>query len=254
MNSIPSSKGTAVLVALVIAAAAVGTVAAVDTESTSAPEEAEVGDTISAQVVLSDVVEKGTDWDLQGSTELQNVSRWRVVRSYPNGTEQVDTFEDAEEFSMVISGSSNVDQISVNVTGDVPAVSEYTYRQPQKISAMTLTKDGGEEIEKLSVHHYTEESKQARQAIEDAEAAIEDADSPDAESDLQDAIDFYEGGEFDKAIDNAEEAESKATEASESQETMQLLLYGLGALVVLVLIGGGVYYYRNQQESYDKLR
>ncbi|QSG12873.1 putative membrane protein [Halapricum desulfuricans] len=257
MNSILSSKRTAVVVALVIAAAAVGTVAAVQPSDTAAPDEAGVGEEVTVEVTLSELYETDDDWTLRGTTQLENVTGWDVVQTYPNGTTAEVSYEGDSEFERQISSSDNFESITVSITGDAPAVESFSYQPPQSFAAAELTKIVGDSesvIEAVEVHHYTNESENARQIIQDAETAVSDADSADAESDLQNAIDWYNEGEFDRAISNAENAEQTANEATQSQDTMQLLLYGVGALVVLALIGGGVYYYRNQQDDYDKLR
>lgn len=258
MSSIPSSKGTAALVALLIAAAAVvGTAAAVGTSDISAPDEAQVGEEVTAEVTITELYEPDSDWTLRGTTQLENVTGWQVTQTYPNGTVVEENYEGESEFELEISDGDNFESITVSITGDAPAVEGFSYEPPQSFEAAELVKvigDGESVIETAEVHHYTEESRSARQTIESAEAAVNDADSADAESDLQNAIDWFNEGEFDRAVSNAEDAEQTASDASQSQDTMQLLLYGVGALVLIALIGGGIYYYRSQQDDYDKLR
>ena len=257
MSLIPSSKGTAALVALVIAMAAVGTAVAVETTNTSAPEEAQVGTEVTAEMTITELYQPDSDWTLRGTTELQNVTNWQVTQTYPNGTTVSDTIEGQTQFEVDVDSSENFESITVSITGDAPPVEEYNYDPPQRFDAAKLTKvvgQGESAIETVQVHHYTNDSREAWNAIRDAEEAVNSTDSPDAESDLIDAINDYEQGDFDRAISNANEAKEKANEAKSSQDTMTLILYGVGALVVLALIGGGVYYYRNQQDSYDKLR
>jgi hypothetical protein len=257
MSLIPSSKGTAAVVALVIAMAAIGTVVAVEPTSTSAPDEAQVGEEVTAEISLSDLYSEDTDWTLRGTTQLQNISSWQVTQTYPNGTTVTETYEGQSQFELDVTSSDNFDTISVSITGDAPSIQDYQYDPPQQFEAAKLTKvigEGESNIETVEVHHYTNESRTAWNAINEADEAVQNSDSTDAESDLGDAINDYNQGDFDRAITNANEAKEKANEAQQSQDTMTLILYGVGALVVLALIGGGVYYYRNQQDSYDKLR
>ncbi|MCU4717778.1 hypothetical protein [Halapricum hydrolyticum] len=258
MNSIPSSKGTAALVALLIAAAAVvGTAAAVEASDISAPDEAQVGEEVTVEVTITELYEPDSDWTLRGATQLENVTGWQVTQTYPNGTAVEESYEGESEFELEVSDSDNFESITVSITGDAPAVETFSYQPPQSFEAAELIKmigDGESAIETAEVHHYTEESRNARQTIESAEAAVNDADSADAESDLQNAIDWFNEGEFDRAVSNAEDAEQTAKNASQSQDTMRLLLYGVGVLVLIALIGGGIYYYRSQRDDYDKLR
>lgn len=257
MSLIPSSKGTTALVALVIAMAAVGTAAAVTASDTSAPDEAQVGEEVTAEVTLTELYADDSDWTLRGTTQLQNVTSWQVSQTYPNGTTVTETFEGQTQFELEVTSSENFESITVSITGDAPPVDEFQYDPPQQFDAATLTKavgQGESTIETVQVHHYTNESRQAWNAIRDAEEAVENSDSNDARNRLQQAKDAYNSGNFGNAESIANDAKNTAEEAKQSQDTMTLILYGVGALVVLALIGGGVYYYRNQQDSYDKLR
>lgn len=257
MSLIPSSKGTTALVALVIAMAAVGTAAAVTASDTSAPEEAQVGEEVTAEVTLTELYSEDSDWTLRGTTEMQNVTNWQVTQTYPNGTTVTDSFEGQEQFELDVASGDNFESITVSITGDAPSVESFSYDPPQRFEAAKLTKvvgEGENDIETVQVHHYTNESREAWNAIRDAQEVVDESGNADAESDLQDAIQFYESENFQQAIDNAERAENSAEDAQQSQDTMTLLLYGVGALIVLALIGGGIYYYRSQQDSYDKLR
>ncbi|QSG15900.1 putative membrane protein [Halapricum desulfuricans] len=259
MNSIPSSKGTALLVTLLIAMAAVGTAAAVTTSETTAPEEAQVDEEVTVEVTITELYEPDDDWTLRGTTQLDNVTSWQVTQTSLNGTtvEPDENYAGQSEFELDVSSGDSFRSITISVTGDAPDIDDFSYNSPQTFDGMKLTKalGGGEsDIETVEIHHYTEDSREARNAIESAEAAVNGTDSADAESDLQNAIDWYNEGEFDRAISNAESAEQAANNAQGSNDT-PVLLYGIGAIVVLVLIGGGVYYYRSQQQdSYDKLR
>ena len=256
MSLIPSSKGTTALVALVIAMAAVGTAAAVTASDTSAPDEAQVGEEVSVSVTLSNLYSDNDEWTLRGTTQLTNVTGWEVTKVRPAGN-TTEEYTGQDSFETGISNADNVTDVVVTITGDAPPVEEFQYDPPQRFEAAKLSQavgQGESTIETVQIHHYTNESQQALNAIQSADEAVSGTDNADAQSYLQNAIDFYETGNFDQAVSNAEQAEETANEAKSSQETTTLILYGVGALVVLALIGGGVYYYRNQQDSYDKLR
>jgi len=259
MNSIPSSKGTALLVTLLIAMAAVGTAAAVTSSNTTAPDEAQVGEEVTVEVTLTELYDSDTDWTLQGTTQLTNVTDWQVTQTYPNGTtvEPEQSYEGETEFELDIASGDNFESVSVSITGEAPDVESFSYSPAQTFNGVQLTKllgDGQTAIETVEIHHYTNDSRVARDAIEGAEAAVEDVDSADAENRLQRAIESYNAGSFDTAQGAAEDAERTANNAQGSEGT-PVFLYGIGAIVVLALLGGGAYYYRSQQQdSYDKLR
>jgi len=257
MNSIPSSKGTALLVTLLIAMAAVGTAAAVSVEDTSAPEEAQAGQEVTVEVTLTDLYKPDGNWTLHGTTQLENVSRLEIIKTPLSGTPERENYPGETDFEVNISAHNNFESITITIVGDAPEATDFSYNSPQTFNGVTLTKrlEGSEtKIETIDIHHYTADSREARNAIESAEAAVNGTDSADAESDLQNAIDWYNEGEFDKAISNAESAEEAANDAQGSSDS-PVILYGIGAIVVLALIGGGAYYYRSQQQdSYDKLR
>jgi len=256
MSLIPSSKGTTALVALVIAMAAVGTAAAVTAPDTSAPDEAQVGEEVSVSVTLSNLYSDNDEWTLRGTTQLTNVTGWEVTKVRPAGN-TTEEYTGQDSFETNINRADNVTDVVVTITGDAPPIEEFQYDPPQQFEAAKLAQavgQGESDIETVQVHHYTNESRQALNAIRDAEEAVEGSDSNDARNRLEQAKDAYNVGNFGNAESIANDAKNTANEAKSSQDTMTLILYGVGALVVLALIGGGVYYYRNQQDSYDKLR
>jgi len=259
MSWIRSSKSTALLVLLVVSVAAVGTAAAVTVSSTDAPEEAEVGEEITVSMTITDLYEEDDSWTLNGTTQLGNVSGWTVTKIQPNGNEEVisDQFEGQQSFDVDITSEENLAEVQVEITGNVPAIEQPSYRPRQTFTAASLSRvrgDNAEEINTVSVHHYTNESRSARNAIADAEEAVNASGSSDAEETLQSAINVYEGENYDEATNLAQDAQETAESAQESEETMQLILIGVGVVVVVLLIGGGVYYWRSQQQDYDKLR
>lgn len=259
MSWIRSSKSTAVLVLLIVSVAAVGTAAAVTTASTEAPEEAQVGEEVTVSVTLTDLYEDGNGaWTLNGSTELRNVSGWSVTKVQPNGNENTTTFEGQQAFQVRIASEENLDEVRLSITGDVPPVEAYSYRPPQEFVAAELSQVRGEnvnDLETVAVHHYTNESRTASQAISEAEEAVNASDSSEARETLDSAISVYEGGtNFGEARNLAQEAQDEAESAQQSAQTTQTLLIVGGVVVLLLVIGGGFYYYRSQQDEYDKLR
>jgi hypothetical protein len=257
MSWIRSSKSTAVLVLLLVAAAAVGTAAAVTTDATEAPEEAQVGDEVTVSVTLTDLYNESDNWTLNGTTELNNVTGWEVTKVQPNGNENTESFDGQTAFQTSIESADNLDSVRVTITGDVPAVEQYSYEPRQTFVGADLDRIVGEnvnDVEEVTIHHYTNESDEARAAIEEAEEAVNASDSSEAQETLESAISAYDNGNFPNALNLAEEAQNDAESAQQSAQTTQMLLIGGGVLVLLLVIGGGFYYYRSQQDDYDKLR
>jgi len=257
MSWIRSSKSTTLLVLFVVAAAAVGTAAAVSVSSTESPEEAQVGQEITLSATMSDLYAESNDWTLNGTSQLRNVTGWEVVKTLPNGSETTTTFEGQRNFSVRIRNSENLDTVTVSITGTVPPVEAYSYRPRQTFVAGEFERVVGgnsNTIDRITVHHYTNESRDAREQISQAEGVINGSGSDEAQSDLEGAISSYENGNFPNAVNLSQSARSTAESAQESQQTTQLILMGAGAVLVLALLGGGIYYYRSQQDDYDKLR
>ncbi|WP_168192991.1 hypothetical protein [Halostella sp. PRR32] len=261
-----SSKLTTLLVALAVLLAAVAPAAALATvQADDAPEEAQVGEDVSVTYTFSDLYEGDTprQWTLQGETNLTNAS-WSITM-YDNAGDQVGETESygGDTFEQQVSADDDVAEVEVTVSGTVPEVQNFSYDPAETflLTEFTEVRDGGgtSTIDSWDTHHYTEESADARTAIDEAATTIDDAESngadvSDAKSDLDNAIGFYEAGEFDKAIENANSAQDAAEQSESSAETRSMLLYGVVGLVALiVLAGGGYVLYQRQQDDYDKL-
>jgi len=278
MTSSPSSKLTTIALLAVLVCAAVAPAAAVSVAEPDVPDEGEVGTQVSASVKLTDLYREPQwdTWTLKAQTHLRNVT-WTVRYIDQTGTEYDTETYDGQRLSggngVELSTETDTTEVSVEVVGEVPEPSAYTYPQEERFTIMDLTQTRGEEgsrndIDSWETHHYTTGtadepgSQEAREAISQAEAAIADAedagaDTSQAEASLGNAIEFYESGQFTNAVENAETAEEEATTAKEdyesSQQTQQYLLYAVVAIVLLALVGGGFWYYQQQQDDYDKL-
>jgi hypothetical protein len=279
MTSSRSSKATTLALLLVLSLTAVAPAAAVTVGETDIPGEAEAGTQVSASITLSELfVEPNWDpWTLKGETELENVT-WTVTYIDQTGNEFNTASYDGQQLNggqgITVSTEKNVKDIRVEIVGEVPTPEEFTYPEKETFTVMALTQTRGEqgsraEIDTWSTHHYTtgeEEdepgSQQAREAIAKAQGAINDAetagaDTTQANRSLNNAIEFYESGNFANAIENANTAKKQANEARKqaksSAQTTQLLLYAGVAVLLVALIGGGYWYYQQQQDDYDKL-
>ncbi|WP_101294332.1 hypothetical protein [Halegenticoccus soli] len=250
------------LAGLLLVSALATPAAAVSVDERSVPEEGKVGEKVSATVTLSELY-RNPDleaWELAGETNLTDVT-WTLTYYDQTGSKTGQQSIDGANFTGAsISADTDVSEVRVKVTGTVPEVANYSYEPEQSFLLMRLTqtRDGGSsnEIGAWRAHHYTDDSRSARAAIDAARAAIEaaDADTSEAESALRNAIDAYESGNnFDHASNLASEAESAANEAKQSSETRRLLVYGAGGLFGLAALVGGAFWWRSRRDGYDKL-
>jgi hypothetical protein len=258
------SRCSRLVVGLLLVLTLAAPATAVSVGDTSVPEEGQVGEQVTATVTLTELYRNPTleRWQLSGQTALQDVT-W-VVEYYDQTGARTDQQEfTGQEFSGAqIAATEGTSEVVVRVTGTVPSVSEYTYDPPQQFLLMELTRgqQGGASgtIDTWESHHFTPNSDTARNALDDARTAIESAESAgasptEAEESFASAVDAYENGNFDNAQSLAQRAQGEAESAESGAEQRRLLLFGGAGVVVLALLVGGVYYWRSQQESYDKL-
>lgn len=253
---------TVVLATLLLCAAVAVPAAAVTVAEEDVTDEAAAGSKVTATVRLDALYQDPQleQWTLAGETELVDVT-WTVTLFDQTGAKVSQESYDGQEFSNAsVAAADGTAEVEVRVTGTVPEVTEYRYDPPQRFTLMELdqTRTGGSsnEIGAWETHHYTDESRNARQAIDAAAAAIENAggaDTSEAEQTMGNAVSAFENGNFELATELGNEAESQASQARQSSRTMRLALYGVGALLVVGLAVGGFVYYRSQQDTYDKL-
>jgi hypothetical protein len=255
-----SSKLYAVLAVCALLAAAVAPAAAVSVSETDAPDSAAVGSEVSLTITLADLYKDPQleEWELDGETDLENPT-WTVVFYDQTGSKiGQESFGGQEFTSDAISASEGVSEIEVQLTGTVPEVSEYTYDPQQTFTAAELNQippgGGSNEITTSEIHYYTSESQSAREALDSAATAIDDAGNPDdASNKFDQAVQAYESGEFDLATTLADEAETQAEQAKKTDNRNDLILMGVGALLVIGVVAGGVFYWRSQQDTHDRL-
>lgn len=257
MSSNRSSRLLLVVSAIVLVAGAMGAVGALSAE---APTSAEVGTDADATITFdqSDLYGGGEfqDWSLRGETELANAT-WTVVGYNAADTEVNRTTYPRDggsgsTFTHPVDIDNDVVRLEIVVEGTVPEVESYNYSDPQSFTIASFTRLRGnseDTIETISVHHYTNESQQARTAIEQAEEAVNGSSNQNAQQDLEQAISFYNGGQFDEAIDAADQAERAAEQSRQQNQLMQTVIYVVLGLVVLALLVGGVWWYRKNQQA-----
>lgn len=268
MNSNRSSRALVAVLGLALLVAAVApAAAAVPSIDGSAPDTAEVGTTVDETYELTDLFTEYNEWTLAGETDLSEVT-WTVTM-YDNTGQQIaqETYT-GQSFEHMIDAEDDVVRATVRLQATVTEVSDslWSYDPPQQytVAEFVQAQQGGSSttINEYTTRPYTQESSEARSAISDAQAAIQEAQSEgvdvsDAQSTLDNAISAYDSANFPNAVDLAEQAEENAEsslEAAESSEqTTQLLMYGVAALVVVLLAVGGYLLYRRNQGSQDKL-
>jgi hypothetical protein len=256
MNLTHSSKGVAIAVLLAITVVMAGTAAAISV-SGEMPEPAEEGTEVSMEVTIdSPMTDQPSEWNLVGQTELENATWFVEVKDSAGETISEQQSVEASEFTQALSSEAPVpSEITVRVSGQIPELGtedlNYEKMAAENYTVMTLTQDGERTLKggEFRSHRYVADSKhkQAREAIDDASAVVEDADSTGAE-DLDRAIAFYKNGDFDRAIELAEDAEQSADDG------LPVVLIGGAVVVVLLIVAGGVYYWRSQQTSGYKLQ
>lgn len=246
------------VVSFLLLTAAVVPAAAVATSKDGVPEESKVSTETSATYTFDNLYTDYESWTLHGETNLTGVT-WTVRKLDQAGNQVSQQSYDGGEFNESVDISENTATVEVTVRGTVPEIQNFSYAPDEQFTfaRFQLLRNGGsqQEISTDRVHHYTEESKEARAELNDARQTIDAAGGDaKAEKTMNNAISAYNGENFGLAVELANEAASQAEQSQASQNRMQLLLYGAAGLLALLLVVGGIAYYRSQQDNYDKLR
>jgi len=244
-----------VLAAGLLAAAMVATpVAAVESTALEAPDDAEVGTEFEATYEVTDLFTEFEQWTLVGETEVTSVT-WTVTQYDQAGNQVVQDSYDGQEFTRDVDIESDVSRIQIRVRGTTPAFDTPQYDPPQRFTAaaLTLQRQGGTQqaIDTHQVRHYTQESRSARQEIEDAEGVVDRSGDDQSRETLQRAISAYNGGNYDLTNQLANEAEDEAQRNARTRSTM---LYGGALIVLLVVLGAGWYVYQSRKQGPGRLR
>lgn len=252
-----SSRVTTLVVLFALGLVAAGPAAGLAVQDETAFNESRVGESVNTTVVVEDPFQDQPDqWTLRASTELENVS-W-VVTIRQQGTQVNQTTYGGQTFEQDLDFENGGDEVVIEVTGDTPAVDNYSYEPRETYTLWSLeaiTGDSESELNETQIHHYTNDSKDARQSIDEAAEAINESGNPQGARDtLNNSISAYNNGNFGNAIDLADQAKEEAEQTQQSQQRTQTLIYAAVAVVALVLVGGGIYYWRQQQDEYGKLQ
>lgn len=250
MNSTHYSKLTVGLLALGLLLASVGVVAAL-TFSGDVTESAEVDDQERIEVTIENPYDYQDAWTVHADTGLHDASL-ELVAQTPEGQPTITAEGDGSVQLPIDISEDPITEIEVTVNGAVPPILQYDYENKanENVTGLEIS-DGVETIETWEIHRYTQGSQEARQAIDDASEVIEERDSDDARDRLDEAITFYNSGEFDDAIRVANDARDIAESEG---ETRQLLMIIGGLIVVAAAAGGIAYLYRTRQEPANKLQ
>lgn len=247
MSWIRSSKVIALGALLALSLVAVGTAAALTVDG-GEPAPAEVGDTVTHQITIQEPFrDQPAQWTLGGQTDLEDAS-WNV-REVSQGDPVNTDSPSGQSFSYDLNEEDAANEVVIEVTGQVPDMSTFNYENlgAENYTAIALSQNDGE-LQTFTGHRYTTGdgdsagSQEARQAIDDA---IEAAGGENG--DIEQAISSYDNGNFDNARSLAEDAQGGA-------QTMQIVLIAVGVVVVLSLVGGGIYYYRESKKQGTKLQ
>ena len=259
MNWSRSSSATLVLVALLLVA--VVPAAGVTISGDASPSTVEVGEQQDVTYTVEDLYTDYDSYQLSGETDLTAVT-WTVTTYDQTGAKIEQQQYNDQAFQHPITADDDVSSVEVRLQGTTPNWSVWQYDPPQEltVAAFAQSQEGGasNEIETFTARPYTAESQSARTAIDDANEAIDAADAAGASTDeaealVNNAISAYENGNFENAEDLASQAETNANSATQSAERTDLLLLVGGVIVVLALVAGGIYWYLQQRETYDRL-
>lgn len=248
MSSSRSFRFAAILVTVVIAAGVAG---AVSVSSQDAPQEAQVGDKVSATFTFTELYTTFDEWTLNGTTELEQVT-WTAENIDLSDNVIAERSYDGQSFGHKVSKAEDVAEVRVTISGTVPEVGNYTYEEEERFlfAEFNQNREGGTSavVETYDAHHFTESSKEARTAIDRAQAAIDAAGgNQQAQRVVDNAISAYRAGNFGNAVDLADQARERVESAQQQSQQFQLLVYAGIGVVVLGIVIGAVYWYRSQQ-------
>jgi|GEM_PF-561033 len=219
-----SKLGLAVLLVVGIAAT-VGVASAVSVTQADVPAEAEAGQEITVSAELGELYTDNQEWQLDGQTELENAN-WTIELSQGDTVVATETFrrDSPEPVTINQSAEEAPDSARVEVTGTVPQPDTFGYQDPPTFLGLEVAavSAGGEDvsiIERWEIQQVASGdpgSQEARTALDSARDAIDTAQSEgrdvsDAQSDFDQAVQAFEAGNFQFAVDLAQSADDAAS-------------------------------------------
>ena len=236
------------LLVVALAVGAVGTVAAVSFTG-DVDTSVEVDSQERIEVTLTDPFDGQEDeWTVRAESDLDGATV--TLSADPvDGNIQESGAGGAE---LPIARGDGVTTVQIEVNGAVPPIANYSYenRSQENVTGLTVY-DGETALETWDLHRYTEASQEARQVLDSVSETVDDSGSDDARDRLDEAIAFYDSGEFDRAIDAANDAEDIAESEG---ETRRMLILAGGVVALLLAVGGVAYLLQTRKKPANKLR
>lgn len=224
-----SSKLGVAALAAVLVLAAVGTAGAITVTEANVPEEAEVNASVTASVQFDEPFANQTSWHLESSTDLTDAS-W-TVEYIQNGEVEATYDYDSDGFyhgPINRTGAVSPDAIRVNVSGSAPPIEEYDFHANETFDAMDLVQVWNEGLNwsvigEWQLRHYSQAQLDAEARLESVNQSIQTArangtDVSDAEARFQDAVQTYESGSLEFAVQIADDAESRLQDDDSSSD------------------------------------
>ncbi len=231
-----------------------GTTLAVQSTPRDIPEESEVGADMETTFEITELFDEFESWTLAAETDLENAT-WTIWQYDQAGSEISREEIDGRNATQPIDIEDGTSSVEVRVTGTTPEIDELSYDPPDRfvVANFTQQREGGSanDIATHQTHHYTDESRDAREAIDGARESINGSGSDDARSSLDSAISAYENGNFENANDLAERAED---DASQSQLLRTGLIVGGVGITLLLIVFVGYRVYKSRQKGPSLLK
>ncbi len=244
MNWTHSSKVIVFAVLLTVSLGTAGTAVAFSFDDSGVADEMEVGTEQTSTVVIQEPFEeREVGWTLIVDSEYESANV-AITTTTVDGTEN--TVSDSGSAQVTLDDSA-IRNVEITVTGTVPQVDQYSYENPEQEDFVAVrVNDSAGTIETWNVHRYTQQSREARNKLDEAsEIAGEDS------GDLDSARTLYNSGEFEQSIT---ESEAIINDQESSEQTQTLLFVGAGVVVLLLLAGGGYYVYNQRSRNTNKLQ
>lgn len=244
MNWTHSSKVIVLAVLLAASLGTAGTATAFSFDDSGVDEEMEVGQQATATVVMEEpFAEREVGWTLIVDSELEEAGI-TITTTTVDGTQSTVSNSGSAQVTLDDSAIRNVE---IEVSGTVPEVEQYSYENPEQENFIAVrANDSAGTIETWEAHRYTEQSREAREKLD--EAAQEVSEDND---DFTSARTLYNSGEFEQSISDSE---AIIDDAESSEQTQTLLFVGAGVVVLLLLAGGGYYVYNQRSRNTNKLQ
>ena len=244
MNWTHSSKVIVLAVLLTVSLGTAGTAAAFSFDDSGVSEEMEEDTQQTATVVMEEpFAERNPGWTVVVTSEFEEAGI-TITATTPTETIQ----ESGQGEARLTLDNEAINEVEIQVSGTVPTVEQYSYenQEQENFVVMEVSDANSGVIETWEAHRYTEESREARNKLDEAaEIASEDDD------DFTSARTLYNSGEFEQSIT---ESEAIINQQESSEQTQTLLFVGAGVVVLLLLAGGGYYVYNQRSRNTNKLQ